>query len=308
VPEAELHRVLEESKRDLFAVRSRRVWPGRDEKVLTSWNGLMITAFARAAQVLGNQAYAFAGARAADFVLRRIRTPDGRLLRTYSAGSEPKLNGYLEDYAFFLDALVSLYEATFEERWLEAALSLAQVLMDQFWDDAERGFFYTGRSHETLIARTKDPHDSSVPSGNSMAVFALLRLSKLTGRQDLWDKAEATLRLFRGLMAASPLAAGQMLVGLDFYLGPVQEIAVVGDLSSEETRRALRVIRDNFRPNTVVAVKSAGKDEPSRSDLLPLLADKSARGAVTTYICENFACQAPLVGVEALEAALKNRP
>src|SRR5262249_13430782 len=135
---------------------------------------------------------------------------------------------------------------------------------------------------------------------------ALLRLSKLTGRQDLWDKAEATLRLFHGLMAASPLAAGQMLVALDFYLGPVQEFAVVGDFSNEDTRQVLRMIRGRFRPNTVVAAKSAGKDGTSRPDLLPLLADKSARGAVTTYICQNFTCQAPLVGVEALEAALKN--
>jgi uncharacterized protein YyaL (SSP411 family) len=282
------------------------VWPGRDEKVLSSWNGLMIGAFAQAAQVLGNPDYAAAATRAADFILRSMRTPDGRLLRTYSAGSEPKLNGYLEDYAFLLDALVSLYEATFAERRLEEALGLAQVLVDKFWDDAEAGFFYTGRSHETLIARTKDPHDSSIPSGNSVAAQALLRLSKLTGRQDLWDKAEATLQLFRGLMAASPLAAGQMLVALDFYLGPVQEFAVVGDLSSADTRRALRMIRGSFRPNTVVAAKSGGKERTSRPDLLPLLADKSARGAVTTYICQNFACQAPLVGVEALEAALKS--
>jgi uncharacterized protein YyaL (SSP411 family) len=306
VQEAELRRALEESKRELFAVRSRRVWPARDEKVLTSWNALMINAFAQAAQVFDNPNYAGAAAKAADFILRAMRTPDGRLLRTYSAGSEPKLNGYLEDYAFLLDALVSLYEATFEERWMEAALSLAQVLIEQFWDDADRGFFYTGRSHETLIARTKDVHDSSIPSGNSMAAFAFLRLSKLTGRRDLWDKAEATLRLFRGLMAASPLAAGQMLVALDFYLGPVQEIAVVGELSSEETRRALQVIRSGFRPNTVVAAKSAAERDPSRPDLLPLLADKTNRGVVTTYICEDLACQASLVGVEALEAALKN--
>jgi uncharacterized protein YyaL (SSP411 family) len=152
-----------------------------------------------------------------------------------------------------------------------------------------------------LIARTKDPHDSSIPSGNSVAALALLRLSKLTGRQDLAHKAEATLRLFRGLMAASPLAAGQMLVALDFYLGPVQELAVVGDLAHEETRRALQVIRSQFLPNAVVAAQSADTD----TGLVPLLADKTARGAVTTYICQDFACQAPLVGVEALEAALK---
>src|SRR5207245_4733730 len=233
LPEPELRRLLEESKRELLAVRSRRVWPGRDEKVLTSWNALMISAFAKAAQVLGAPEYSAHAVKAADFILRSVRTPDGRLRRTYSAGAKAKLNGYLEDYAFLLDALISLYEATFDARWIVAAEGLAQVLIAEFWDEAEAGFFYTGRSHETLIARTKDPHDSSIPSGNSVAVLALLRLSKLTGRQDLAVKGEATLRLFRGLMAASPLAAGQVLVALAFFLGPVKEFAVVGDLSSE---------------------------------------------------------------------------
>jgi len=189
LPDPELRGLLEDSKRELFTVRSRRVWPGRDEKVLTSWNALMISAFAKAAQVFANPHYSAHAVKAADFILHSMRTPDERLLRTYSAGSKAKLNGYLEDYAFLLDALISLYEATFDARWIEAARGLAHVLVDEFWDEAEAGFFYTGRSHETLIARTKDPHDSSIPSGNSVAVVALLRLSKLTGQQDLLAKA-----------------------------------------------------------------------------------------------------------------------
>src|SRR5262249_1683232 len=159
---------LGEARRKLYEVRSRRVWPGRDEKALTSWNALMIDAFAQAYQVLEDPAYLQAATRAADFILTRMRTADGRLLRTYSAGSEPKLNGYLEDSSFLIDALVSLYEASFEPRWVEAALDVAKVMVEQFSDEAEGGFFYTGRSHEQLIARTKDPHDSAIPSGNSM--------------------------------------------------------------------------------------------------------------------------------------------
>jgi uncharacterized protein YyaL (SSP411 family) len=305
VPEAELRRLLDEGKRQLFEVRSRRVWPGRDEKVLTSWNGLMIAAFAQAAQVFDRPEYAATAARAADFLLTRMRTANGRLLRTYSVGSPAKLNGYLEDYAFVVDALVSLYEATFAPRWLEAALDLAELMIEQFWDQAEAGFFYTGRDHETLIARTKDPHDSSIPSGNSMAVMALLRLAKLTGRMDLMEKAAATLRLFRGLMTAMPMAAGQMLMALDFYLGPVQEFAVVGDLAGEETRRVLRAVRTGFRPNKVVALRPSAEPAEELEELLPLLAGKTGQGAVTTYVCENFTCQAPLVGAEAAEAALR---
>ncbi len=297
IDEPELRRLLNEAKAKLFDVRSRRVGPGRDEKVLTAWNGLMIAAFAQAAQALDEPAYARAAVRAADFILRTMRMPDGRLYRTWSQGSAPKLNGYLDDYAYFLDALVSVYETTFEPRWLEAALDVARVMVEQFWDEAEGGFYYTGRDHERLIARTKDPQDNATPSGNAMAVTALLRLAKLTGRPDLRDKAERTLRLFRGLMEASAMAAGQMLIAYDFDLGPVKEFAVVGDPAGDETRQVLRAIRTGFRPHKVVALKAPGDD---RADaVLPLLAGKTGSGPVTTYVCENFTCAAPLVGAAA---------
>jgi uncharacterized protein YyaL (SSP411 family) len=304
VPEADLRSRLAEARRKLYEVRSRRVWPGRDEKLLTAWNGLMIAAFAQAAQALDEPSYAADAARAADVLLTRMRTPDGRLLRTAGAGSQPKLNAYLEDYSFLIDALVSLYEATFEPRWIEAALGLTDVMVDQFWDPDEGGFFFTGRDHETLVARTKDPQDNAVPSGNSMAVTALLQLHKLTGRADLLEKAEATLRLFRGLLANHPMAAGQWLTALDFDLGPVQEFAVAGDSAAADTRRVLRAVRSGFRPNRVVALRPAGPAGDAAEKVLPLLAGKTAAGAVTTYVCENFTCQAPLVGAEAVETAL----
>jgi hypothetical protein len=281
------------------------VWPARDEKVLTSWNGMMIAAFAQAAQVLGRPEYAQAAARAADFILQRMRTPNGRLCRTWSRGTEPKLNGYLEDYAFLIDALVSLYETTFEPRWIAAALELAGVLIDQFWDREAGAFFYTGRDHEALIARTKDATDSSTPSGNGLAVLALLRLARLTGRTDLEEKALATLRLFRGLLAASPAASAQMLIALDFQLGPVQEFAVIGDPRAADTRQALHLIRSGFRPNRVVAAQPPDDNMSIATTLVGLLAGKEPLGSVTTYICQNFACQAPLIGVKALAAALK---
>src|SRR5207244_1180330 len=150
--ETEMRRMLADAKRKLYAARSRRIWPGRDDKVLTAWNALMIAAFAQAGAVLENPEYTAAAVRAADFLLSQMRTPEGRLLRTYSTGSAPKFNAYLEDYAFFIDALVSLYEATFAPRWIEAALQLAKIMIDQFWDSSEAGFFFTGKEHETLIA------------------------------------------------------------------------------------------------------------------------------------------------------------
>jgi uncharacterized protein YyaL (SSP411 family) len=304
VGEGELRRRLDEAKQKLFAVRSQRVWPHRDEKMLTAWNGLMIAAFAKAAQVLETPEYAAAATRAADFVLRTLRQPDGRLWRTYSIGSAPKLNGYLEDYAFVLDALASVYETTFEPHWVQNALEISNILIDQFWDAAEGGFYFTGRDHEQLIARSKDPQDNATPSGNSMAATALLRLAKLTGRQDLHEKALGTLRRFRGMLATSPMAAGQMLIALDFHLGPVDEVAVVGDAAAEAVREALRALRLPFRPHQVVAFKGTGVAEEEAERVVPLLAGKPGQGPVTTYICRDFACQAPVVGVEALRAAL----
>jgi uncharacterized protein YyaL (SSP411 family) len=300
--EDELRRRLDASRHKLFEARSRRVRPGLDDKALTAWNGLMIAAFAQAAQALDEPRYAQAAARAADFVLTRMRTPDGRLLRTWSHGHDAKLNGYLEDYSFLIDALVNLYEATFDPRWIDEALRLADVMVVQFWDSADGGFFFTGRDHESLIARGKDPHDNATPSGNSMAVTGLLRLVKLTGRGDLWQKAERTLRLYSGLLASHPYVAGQMLVALDFYLGPVKEIAIIGDTEMEETRRVLQTVRRGFRPDQVIALRLPSATAPAS---LPLLADKTSHGAVTTYVCQDFACQAPLVGAAAVEASLR---
>jgi uncharacterized protein len=282
-------------RQKLFDVRSQRVWPGRDEKILTAWNGLMIAAFARAAQVLDRPDYAQAATRAADFLLTTMRAPDGRLLRTTLGSAPPKLNAYLEDYAYVADALVTLYETTFEPRWIMSAQSLVKVMLDQFWDEGEGGFYYTGRDHESLIARSKDPHDHATPSGNSMAVSALLRLAKLTGDADLFEKAQRTLQVFRSLMARSPMAAGQMLCALDFYLGPVKEIAVIGEASHPEVIEALRHLRRPFRPHQVLAWKS-----PDAASELPLLQHRDAKGAVTTYVCENFTCAAPIVGAKAL--------
>jgi uncharacterized protein YyaL (SSP411 family) len=218
MPEPEVKQQIAQGKHKLFDRRKQRIAPGRDEKVLTAWNGLMIDAFAQAATVLHNDEYKQAATRAADFIWYRMRRADGRLLRTYMANTEPKLNAYLEDYAFFLNSLVSLSEATGEAKWLESASALAELMLDQFWDSQDGGFSFTGRDHEALIARTKDPHDSSTPSGNSMAATALLRLATRSNRADFHERARETLKLFRGLMANSPTAAGQMLLALDLYL------------------------------------------------------------------------------------------
>lgn len=303
IPVHDLRHRIDVSRRTLFDLRAKRVRPGLDDKMLTAWNGLMITAFARAAQVLDDRTCLEAASRAADFILTKMRAQDGRLLRSCSPGKEAKLNAYLEDYAYLLEGLIALYEATFDARWLRDAVHLAEVMIDQFWDAKEGGFFFTGKDHETLIARNKDPHDNATPSANAVAVTALFHLARLTGRSDFQDKAEQTMGLYRGLMQQHPTAVAQMLLALDFHLGPVQEFAIVGDPAGPTTHQALRTLLGSFRPNKILALKAP--DDSAADELIPLLSGKTGHGDVTTYICRNFTCQAPVVGVAALEDALR---
>ncbi|MBA4064435.1 MAG: thioredoxin domain-containing protein [Isosphaera sp.] len=293
---------LDEAKGKLYAVRAKRVWPGRDEKILTAWNGLMIAALAKAGAAFGDDRYVDAAVNAADWCLAHLRGPDGRLFRSGAADGTAKLNGYLEDYAFLADALVTLYEATFDVKYLRAAADLADVILTHFADPAGPGFFFVADDHEELIARTKDSHDGSTPSGNAVAVTVLLRLAKLLDRPAYAAKAEETLRGYRETMAEHPAAAGQMLVALDFHLGPTTEAAVVGPAGDPETDRALAAVRAAFRPNQVIAFHDPATGPAP--DLVPLLKDKPAAGGrVTVYVCENFACREPLVGADAVERA-----
>jgi uncharacterized protein YyaL (SSP411 family) len=206
----------------------------------------------------------------------------------------------LEDYAFAIDALVALYEGTFAPSWLRAAEDLAGVMVEQF-ADTNGGFFTTGADHEQLLVRVKDQHDGSTPSGNSVAITALLRLATLTGTDRWRQTAELALTAMAGVMERHPLAAGQLFVALDYWLGPWEEVAILGKLSDESVRRVIRAARRPFAPRRVVAVAEPGDAEAAK---LPLLADKSLQGDVTTYICQNYACQAPLIGAEAAEPAL----
>ncbi len=301
--EASLRAELAESRAKLLAVREARIAPGKDTKVLTSWNGLMLAALAEASTILGEPLYAEAASRAADFLLKTMRTPEGRLLRTYKDG-QAKLNAYLDDYANLIDGLTRLFEATGESRWIEAALSLTEVMVNEFHDDAKGGFFYVGSSHETLIARQKDAYDNATPSGNAMAATALARLSALTGRNDLDALARSTLQSVHLVMERMPTAAGQSLIALDFLLAPAREYAVISGSDPQELRSALQAIAHKFDPHKVVAPAPRAVS-PELAKLVPLLANRPARDErVTTYICENFACQAPVVGVAALKSAL----
>ncbi len=298
----ELQRELAESRAKLFAAREKRIHPGKDDKVIVAWNGLMIDAMARAGAVLGEQRYLDAAVKAADFLLQTLRREDGRLLHTWRHG-QAKLDAYLDDYANLANGLISLYEATFDSRHLDSAITLMQIVLDHFSDPKGGGFFYTADDHEQLIVRNKDFTDNAVPSGNAMAATALVRLGKLTGKQTYLDAAEKTMLGASDLMQRAPSAAAQMLLAVDLYLGPTYEMVLAGDPEAKDTKATLADLRRRFLPNKVLAF--AAENSAAPEPLADLLRGKSMLGGATTlYVCEGFTCQAPAQGDEEISHTL----
>jgi uncharacterized protein len=277
---------LAEKKHELLKARSARVPPGLDDKQLTSWNALMIAALADAGAALERKDYIEAAAGCASFVLTERRDQVGRLLRT------PAVHAFLDDHAFLLEALITLYEATFEPRWYDEASTIARAILDDF-ADAERGGFYTTTAdHEHPVARRKDLDDSPIPSGNASAAYGLLRLALLSGDGAYERHALGVLRLLYPLAGRFPQGFGHLLRAIDFYLSPVREVAIVGP----DPGALLRAVRSQFRPHIVLA----GGDGD-----VPLLEGREpVDGRAAAYVCEHFVCQAPVTTAEELAAAL----
>ncbi|MDQ3803806.1 MAG: thioredoxin domain-containing protein [Acidobacteriota bacterium] len=296
-----LQETLERGRAILFEARERRVKPGRDEKILTAWNGLMLESFAEAAAVLERPDYRETAERNARFVLDTLRS-DGLLLHVYKDGRAKQV-GFLDDYAFFISGLVTLFETTGEARWLEEALALAEKMIEEFWDEEGGGFFYTGRSSEQLIVRNKDYFDNAIPSGNSVAVELLLRLSVLTGNEDYQRKAVSVLRLVRDLAERHPTAFGYALGAFDFYLSTPKEIVVVTPRGGGDAGPFMREVWGRYVPNKVVVQASEGDER--LANLVPLLRDRGApEGKTTAYVCEHYTCQQPVNDPAGLAAQL----
>jgi len=287
---------LAEARRALFEARSQRVWPGLDDKRLTSWNALAIAALAEAGAVLGRDDYLDAARDCASFLLDRLRDESGNLLRTYKDG-RVHLNAYLEDHAFLLEALLALYEATFETRWFTESQALAETMIERFGDPERGGFYSTSADHEELIARRKEVGDHPIPSGNSSAAMGLLRLGALTGEGRYTQAGEEVFALFGKPAVEHPDAFAHMLRALDFHLSPTREVALVGNDLSE----LAAVVREKPRPHLVVAGGSEGSDQP------PLLTDRTTvDGKPAAYVCENFTCQLPVTEPAELKRQLED--
>jgi hypothetical protein len=291
---AERSPTLVESRRALLEARGSRVRPGLDDKRLASWNALAIGALAEAGAALERPEYLDAARSCAEFVLGTLRDPAGRLLRTYRDG-EARLNAYLEDHAFLLEALLTLYEASFERRWYEEARELAETTIDRFGDPERGAFFSTSADHEELIARRKEIGDHPIPSGNSSAALGLLRLAALSGERRFEDQAVGVLNLYGKVAPRQPDSFAHLLRALDLHLATVKEVALVGD----DLATMAAVVRDSYRPHLVLAGGPEGTEAPE------LLRDRPAvDGGATAYVCENFACRAPVTDPRDLSALI----
>ena len=294
--------VLSEALRaKLLELRSLRVRPLKDDKVLTSWNGLMIAALARCGAVLGEPSYIEAAAGAASFIWERLRTPEGRLLHRYR-GAEAGIAAYAEDYAYLIWGLIELYQGTFESLYLRRAAELMDLFIEDFWDEQAGGFFLTGEDAEQLLVRQRNDTDGALPSAGSVALFDLLRLGRMLQNPEYEDKAAALIRSTARFVDSSPLAFTFLLCALDFQIGPSFEVVIAGDPSASDTRAMIRELQRVYVPNKVVLLRPAGVERPEIAELAPFtLVQTSVDGRATAYVCRDYACQLPVTdGAEML--------
>lgn len=303
---AELDSRLEQAREKLLITREKRIHPYKDDKILTAWNGLMIAALARGGRVLGEPRYTEAAAKAVQFIWTKLRRADGRLMARYRDGEAAYL-AYLDDYAFLTWGLLELYQTTLEPGPLAKALGLTGEMIDLFWDSDEGGFFFYGKDGEELLARPKEVYDGATPAGNSVAASNLLRLARLTGDQRLSEYSRRQLEAFSGYLEEQPQAHTHFLTALQFALYPGTEVVIAGDPAHNETKTMLKVVQQDFSPNTVLILKPGGEAGREIVSMIPFVRDHlPVNGSSTAYICRDYACQAPTTGVEELTLAIRD--
>jgi uncharacterized protein YyaL (SSP411 family) len=296
MPEQELAVRLDSARQQLFAAREARIHPHKDDKILTDWNGLMIAALAKGGRVFADISYTEAAEQAADFILQEMRDGQGRLWHRYRDG-EAAVQANVDDYAFLTWGLLELYETNFEIRYLETALKLTDDLLAHYWDEEDGGLYFTPDDGEKLLVRQKQIDDSAIPSGNSVAMLNLLRLGRITANAEFEEKAEAIGHAFADYIQQQPSAYSQLMVGVDFGVGPSYEVVIVGEAETEDTQAMLTALRAEFVPNKVVLLRP-----PEESPEIVRLAEftkyhLSLNGQATAYVCLNYYCELPTTDV-----------
>jgi uncharacterized protein YyaL (SSP411 family) len=298
LPADRVSATLEGARELLYVARAKRAAPARDEKILTAWNGLMISAYAQGALVLGDMAYARKAERAAGFVLTNLRR-DGRLLRSFKDGFATN-DAYLDDYAFLIAGLLDLFEASGDTRWLREAVALDEVLQKHYEDTENGGFFLTSDDQQKRLAREKPGYDGAEPSGNSVEALNLLRLEAFSiANQSYARRAKQTLGAFRRTLTENPSALSEMLAALDFHYDSAKEIVIVTRSSREQAEPFLERLRATYLPNRTLSVVTEGEDEAAQGQLVPAVRGKIARGGkATAYVCAKQTCELPTTDPE----------
>ena len=291
---------LGEITNSLFQVREKRIHPAKDDKVLVDWNGLMIVALAKANQVLCNKNYLKAATKAADFILKELKTPEGKLYHRYVKG-EKAVNGFLDDYAYLVYGLIELYESSFDEKYFQASVELTKTMIKEFWDKESGGFFLTAKSADNSVPKLKQSYDGAVPSGNSVALYNLLRLARISGETEFEIYANKMLKIFSDEVNDQPLGHTFMLVGLKFALGPTFNIILVGDPSDKNTVAIIAALRKEYLPNLTINLWT-----PEKKSTIPGMVYEKIDGKPTVYICRDQTCMPPTNNVDKILELLKS--
>jgi len=291
--EGEIQERIERIRIKLFKERENRIHPHKDDKILTDWNGLMIAALAKAATVFHDEEYLNFAKKTANFILSNLRDSNKKLLHRYKDGIS-EINGYLTDYAFFIWGLIELYEATFDVYYLKTALELHEIQLKDFWDNVIGGFYFTADNSEKLLTRQKEIYDGAIPSGNSIALINLLRLSYLTGNYKLEEKADTLNRVFSEKIKANPLAYTQFLVAIDFAIGPSYSLVIGGNTDDNDTTEMIVAINNSYIPNKVFIHRKTEQELPdidTYSNFVQFF--ENLEGKATAYVCINKTCKPP---------------
>ena len=303
----DLQKHLEDVRQKLFAYREKRVHPMKDDKILADWNGLMIAALAKGAQAFDEPEYAEAACRAADFILGNMRNSDGRLLHRYRDG-QAGVQANLDDYAFLVWGLIELYEAIFDARYLEVAVELTGDMVRHFWDEDGGGLYLTPDDGESLFVRKKEIYDGAIPSGNSVAMLNLLRLARITATSDLEEKAARIGSAFSASIKQLPSAHTQLMVALDFGIGPCYEVVIAGNTQAEDTKAMVRALRTRFLPNKVVLLNPGERESREIAKLAEFTKNQSSiDGRATAYVCMNYNCKLPTTDIDKMLELLNMR-
>ena len=303
--EAEARGMIEEGRGKIFAARSQRPRPLRDDKVITGWNGLMISAYARASHILREPRYAEAARHAAQFVARTLYDSLSKTLHRRYRDGETKFKAQLDDFAFFIQGLIDLYEATFDIEWLKLALELHGTQVSSFWDSSGGGFFDFSGEDKSILLRTKETYDGAEPAGNSVAALNLVRLTQMTGDNILMKQTEATMNSFHALLQQAPHLMPQMMAALESFLGAPKQIVIAENKSSVRTTEFLDEIARHFLPDMVLLFADGGIAQEFLSERLPFIASMAPKdGFTTAYVCENYKCELPVNDIEQLATLL----